>query len=422
MTPTALAKKLDKAATDDAFHLLLVDDDLVYLELCQRHLQRLPSTQVHVDSVGSIREAHEACQQTRFDCLLVDYLLPDGYGTDIVELLSTCQKQPPGNAQPVPPVIIVTADPGQHAATQAIRAGAADFIAKRNITPQSLNRAVSHAVERWRLQQSVIERNLALEQAYTLLESANQQLESKRREILNFYHTVSHEVKTPLAAAREFVALLRDGVAGEVNASQRQLLEHAMQSCDQIRSQFTELLDLARIDNDKLRLRASLTTLDPLIDRCLASVAERARNKQIALNPPVFEHRIRVRCDVDRIVQVLSNLLDNAVRYTPAGGNITLSLQDVRQTGKVRFLVADTGCGIERKYQKLIFERLYQIEDNDEARDSRNGLGLGLSICQELLSLHDSRLHVHSVPGSGSCFSFELPREEEIHNGKVKAQ
>ncbi|MGQ7844213.1 ATP-binding response regulator [Granulosicoccus sp. 3-233] len=409
MIPASFASTQSERKEKTSIKLLLVDDDPGYLDLCRRQLGKSASIDFLIETAASTNEAFQRCIATDYDCLLVDYQLPDGCGTDIVDRLNEWNEQQNDSARLPPPTIIVTAESGQHAPTQAIRAGAVDFIAKRNVTPHSLRRAITNAVERSRLELSVVQRNLALERAYSLLETANGQLESKRREILHFYHTVSHEVKTPLAAAREFISLIKDGAAGEVSPEQLVLLDHAMESCDQIRSQFTELLDLARIDNNKLQLRLSVVPVSTLIDRSLASIVETAREKQVAMVTTEYDTTTKIRCDADRIVQVLSNLLSNAVKFTPADGTVTLTFTDPAQGESVEFLVCDTGCGIAEEYVELIFERLYQVESEDETI-LRSGLGLGLSICRELLQLHNSQLKVSSEVGTGSCFSFELAR------------
>lgn len=407
MIPASFASTINQHKEKACIKLLLVDDDPGYLDLCRRQLSKSASIEFLMDSAASTDEAFRCCMDNEYDCLLVDYQLPDGCGTDIVDRLNEWNEQQKDNSRLPPPAIIVTAESGQHAPTQAIRAGAVDFIAKRNVTPQSLRRAITNAVDRSRLELSVVQRNLALERAYSLLENANAQLESKRREILHFYHTVSHEVKTPLAAAREFIALIKDGAAGEVTAGQLELLDHAMESCDQIKSQFTELLDLARIDNNKLKLEMTVTPVNSLITRAVASIIETARDKRVTIVVTEYDSAESIRCDSDRIVQVLSNLLNNAVKFTQPAGTVTVTFTSQQQTRSVGFTVCDTGCGIEQEYVELIFERLYQIEHPIDGF-LQSGLGLGLSICRELLTLHNSQLKVSSEVGVGSCFSFEL--------------
>lgn len=399
----------DNREEQDPIRLLLVDDDPSYLDLCNRLLTRSTSADFKVDTASNIKDAFFKCRNNDFDCLLVDYKLPDGSGTDIIDLLDEYFEQAQQREQIPPPTIIVTADGGQHAATQAIRAGAKDFIAKCDVTPQSVRRAITHAVEKFRLETSVKQRSVALEQAYEVIEAANKQLESKSREILNFYHTLSHEVKTPLAAAREFVSLVRDGAVGEIQDDQRELLNYAMDSCDQIKLQFTELLDMARIDSGKMRLNKQEVVLNHIAKRCVASVADSLRIKGIDIVVSDIDPALTVYCDTDRVVQVISNLLTNAVRFTESGGTITLTMLNLESEQKIRVIVADTGRGIAEDELDLVFERLYQVEGTGN-ESSQNGLGLGLSICRELLNLHNCQLSVSSELGVGSQFSFELPQ------------
>jgi signal transduction histidine kinase len=409
MIPAHFLTSMDSFDEQEPINLLLVDDDPSYLDLSSRLLARSNSVEFNVDTASNIRDAFCKCKTHDYECLLVDYKLPDGSGTDIIDLLDEYFEGMDQRDRIPPPTIIVTADAGQHAATQAIRAGAVDFIAKRDVTPQSVRRAIIHAVEKSRLETSVKQRSVALENAYELLENANKQLESKRREILNFYHTLSHEVKTPLAAAREFVSLVKDGAAGEIQDEQRELLEYAMDSCDQIKYQFTELLELARIDSGKMKLDLRTVTLDKIVKRCVASVAESLRKKRIEIVVSDIDPALTVYCDTDRIVQVISNLLTNAVRFTDTGGKISLSLLDLQSDRKVRVIVTDTGCGIAEDELDLVFERLYQV-DRTGTESTQTGLGLGLSICRELLNLHDCQLRVSSNLGIGSEFYFELPQ------------
>jgi signal transduction histidine kinase len=388
--------------------VLFVDDEPGYLDLCKRQLSRLSDVSYVIDTASTVTEAVNSCLTTHYDCLLVDYQLPDGCGTDIVDRVRELFEHRADWQQVIPPAIIVTAEGGEHAATQAIRAGAADFMSKRDVTVAAMRRAIKHAVERSQLEASVRQRNVALEQANARMELANLQLEKKRREILKFYHTVSHEVKTPLAAAREFVALVKDGVAGEVSAEQHELLCLAMDSCDHIKNQFTELLELARIDCGKLTLNLQNAGLDYIVKMSMATVAESARLKNIRLNRPDPVCPDAVYCDQERIIQVISNLLVNAVKFTDDGGTVGMSLVSDEDEQRVRIQVTDTGCGIHENELDSIFERLYQVEHAGSDL-SHSGLGLGLSISQEILKLHGSKLSVSSEPGVGSCFWFDLP-------------
>lgn len=383
--------------TESPIRVLFVDDDVSYLELCVRQLAR-SNKNYFIDTAESIMGAIAKCAQVQYDCLLVDYRLPDGNGTDIIKGLTPDHKY-------IPPTIILTAEGGEEAATNAIRAGATDFIAKRNVNRESLARAINHAVTKERLRESVRRRNEELN-------IANEQLKSGRREIMRFYHTVSHEVKTPLAAAREFVSLIRDGAAGPVTADQLSLTEMAIESCDQIKNHFTELLSLTMLENGKLQVKPKQSLVLPLVSRCMASASELAREKGVQLVDDI-ENRNEDTCygDPERIVQVLSNLVCNAVKFTDSGGQVKLTTRIDHDSRKMRFAVQDSGCGISEEDQLQIFDRLYQVSKPGVERNG-TGLGLGLSIAREIIQLHDSSMEVKSEPGVGSTFSFILPCKE----------
>ena len=380
--------------------VLVVDDDPAYQHLCKRYLAKNPNTKYDVVVAANATEAYEKCRDTEFDCVLVDYVLPDEMGTRLVETLGAAERDY------VPPMIIMTAGSGEVAATEAVRAGATDFFSKRVVSAESLARAINNAVEKGRLRRSVEERGRDLQ-------ALNRQLQAKNDEIQRFYQSVSHEVKTPLAAAREFVALVFDGIAGPVNDEQKEILHHALDSCDQISSHFNDLIEMTRLDAAKVTMDKSLGDLESVVTRCLAAIASALKAKQLHLQTDIETSLPLLYLDANRVIQVLSNLLGNAIKYTDAGGQITLTISHRRRERAVRISVADTGRGIPEKDLPYVFERLYQV-DNTGDEFMGAGLGLGLTIAKEIVTLHGGRIWVESNQGNGSVFSFDLPVAQSI--------
>lgn len=374
--------------------ILLIDDDARYLTLCERYLARTNDRDISVDKASTVSEALKLCSVNDYDCLIVDYLLPDGTGTEFIKILHRNELRSP------PPAIITTSDGGEDAATDAIRAGAVDYLSKRNLNAQSLSRSIYNAVDKFQLSESLKQRN-------TELLEANDRLTRNRKEIMHFYHTVSHEVKTPLAAAREFISLVRDGAGGEVSNSQSDLLQMAIDSCDQIKKQFTELLDMTRLESGKLELIQSATCVEKLVARSVTSVSELARSKQVFVQQICAENR-QVWADPDRIVQVLSNLLHNAVKFSNEQETVVLHTRLCDIGNELEFCVKDTGCGISEAEQASVFDRLYQSE-HQRSESSACGLGLGLAISKEIVGLHGSDLKLISELNTGSTFYFRLP-------------
>ena len=384
----------------DAIRVLLIDDDPAYRHLCERYLSKNADSRFELVSVPNASAGIAECQEESFDCLLIDYTLPDVSGTQVFRTLSSIL------SELTPPAIILTADGGEDAAAEAVRAGAADYMPKRTVSAQSLSRAICNAVEKSRLKSSAETRRRDLQRA-------NEELQSKNDEIQRFYHGVSHEVKTPLAAAREFIAIVLDGIAGPVTQQQTEMLTHALDSCDQITSHFNDLVEMTRLEAEKITMKKKVGSLEGVVTRCLASMAAAVEAKNISLEKHIESPLPLVLIDGNRVIQVLSNLLGNAVKYTDPNGKITLSISHSTADGYIHIAVADTGCGIGDDALPHVFERLFQVENGgDELMGA--GLGLGLSIAKEIVALHDGDIWAESVLGEGSTFAFRLPVARSI--------
>lgn len=393
-----------QAATDDQsatrVNILLIDDDPSFCHLCRRFLAKNTETDFRVVVAHDASSGLLACESERFDCLLIDYTLPDLSGTQVFRSIGSIL------SDFVPPAIILTANGGEAAAADAVRAGAADFLPKNAVSAQSLGRAITNAITKSELRKSMDSRSRQLE-------VANEQLQSKNAEIQRFYHTISHEVKTPLAAAREFIAIVLDGIAGPTTDQQEQMLTHALDSCDQITSHFNDLVEMTRLDANKITMKKQVGSLDKVVTRCLASIASVIEAKNIKLVREIESPLPLVFIDGNRVIQVLSNLLGNAVKYTESSGTITLSITHDVENAQLCVAVSDTGCGIAEEDLPHVFKRLYQVKNGgDELMGA--GLGLGLSIAKEIVALHGGDIWVDSEIGSGSRFTFRLPVANSI--------
>ena len=160
------------------------------------------------------------------------------------------------------------------------------------------------------------------------LMDANRDLMRRNQEIQSFYHTLSHELKTPLTAAREFIAILLDGLAGPLAAKQRDYLGIAHSSCEQMRLCLDDLLDATRLETGKMTLEFKATSIAALAREAVRTTELRARAKGIALELEMQPDLPAIEVDEHRITQVISNLLNNAVKYTPAGGRICVQVSE----------------------------------------------------------------------------------------------
>jgi PAS domain S-box-containing protein len=252
----------------------------------------------------------------------------------------------------------------------------------------------------------------ARKQAEERLKASFKEVGDLNTEIQDFYHTLSHELKTPLTSAREFVSIVMDGLAGPLNATQLEYLGIAKESCDQLRLYINDLLDVTRLETGKMSIKFQSLPLAALVERAVEILAPAAAGKGVSLSCDCQPDLPTVPIDKQRIQQVLINLTTNAMKFTPTGGHITISLgQAPADPECLQVDVRDTGQGIPEDQIDMIFNRLYQANHNAQSGESRMGLGLGLYICQELVELHGGHIWVESKPGKGSTFSFVLPKQ-----------
>lgn len=397
-SPRPLSANNSSDVSGQSSSILILDDDEICQLLFTRYLRADPAAQHTVVSAVDIDQALTIFMTQTFDCVLVDYFLPDGTGADAIDQF----RKAAGEAMPC--TIVLTGQSGEKAAIEAVRAGASDFLTKGSLTKSALCRAVNNSIEKSRL------RNMHMRRLKEL-EIANGLLRRRNDEIQRFYHTVSHEVKTPLTAIQEFVSILHDGLAGEVTDNQKDILQYALQSCDQIKSHFDELLELSRFETGKMKVNLEPTSIYEVFEHCLAAARAAAKEKQIELVLDDAPDLPLVMMQSNRISQVVSNFVNNSLKFTPENGRVTLGACLTHDGERIRLSVSDTGIGIPEADVNHIFERLYQVTPASD-RENESGMGLGLSIAAQIVGLHGSRIEVDSIEGEGSTFSFELNTAE----------
>ena len=241
------------------------------------------------------------------------------------------------------------------------------------------------------------------------IERTNLDLRRKNEEVQNFYHTLSHELKTPLTSAREFISIVMDGLAGGLNPTQREYLGIAKESCNQLRVCINDLLDATRLETGKLSIELKPASLGVAVQRVVTALTPAAAGKGIDLSCEIEPDLPKVGIDESRITQVVTNLLNNALKFTETGGRIEVVVAASAEDDFLEVSVSDTGRGIPREQMDRIFDRLYQIKSGDATTEQ--GVGLGLYICRELVRLHGGDIRVESAVGVGSTFTFTVPRQ-----------
>jgi phosphoserine phosphatase RsbU/P len=362
--------------------ILLVEDSRSDARLLGATLQGAGVHRFRLTHVERLDEALAALADGGVDLVLLDLHLPDSQGLDTLAELK--------REQPGVPVMVLTGLDDEELAVRAVQAGAQDYLPKGVVDGALLARLIRHAVER---HQIGVELDRARAEQIRLRDQ--------------FLTHVSHELRTPLAAMHQFLDILADGLAGALNDDQQAYIQRTLRNARQLEGMVAELLDAVRAQTGKLAVTVRRVELAPLVEDAVGGFAGRAADKSIRLSAAVQPGLAAVKADAGRVGQVLGNLLDNALKFTPEGGEVRVSALADGEPGFARVEVADRGPGVPADAAERIFERLWQVED--DAGPSRRGLGLGLHICRELVSRQGGRIWVDSRPGEGATFAFTLP-------------
>ena len=208
-----------------------------------------------------------------------------------------------------------------------------------------------------------------------------------------------------MTSIKGYSDILRKGMAGPVNDTQREMLDTVRNNVDRMAVLVSDLSDISRIETGRLKLELGSVSVPTALDETLDGLRTFVESKQqtLALNLPA--DLPAVWADKARVVQVLTNLINNAHKYTPAGGTLTVSVG--QSDGFVRFDIADTGIGISPEDQAKLFTQFFRSDD--PAVREQTGWGLGLNITKRLIELQGGEISLASEVGKGSTFSFTLP-------------
>jgi PAS domain S-box-containing protein len=268
---------------------------------------------------------------------------------------------------------------------------------------------------RWALQRDGVVsamRILTVNTDITEHKAAEGALEQVRQDQLrfkdDFLSHVSHELRSPLTAIKQFTTILLGGLAGELNQEQRDYQEIVLKNIGQLQSVIDDLLEVTRIEGGKLTVEPERVTVSEALTDVCNTLQVTARAKTITLSCDLPSDLPDAYTDPARLRQILIILLDNAVKFTPEGGAIGIQARPYLQDPRYLLLeVSDDGCGITAENTDRLFERLYQVAEHIQS--SRKGLGLGLYICKELVTRQGGQIWARRRAQKGSTFSFTLP-------------
>lgn len=257
----------------------------------------------------------------------------------------------------------------------------------------------------------------AFNEMATSLERDARERERVERVKDDFLLTVSHELRTPVTSVKGFAEMLA-GQGNSLDATQREAVEAISESAVGLSALIDDLLDLARSDAGRLRIKPQPTDLRPLLDRVARQMRPRFNSRGQRLTVSTPKRLPQVKADPERIAQVLANLLGNAAKYAPADSAVRLSAEQNGRT--VAIEVSDEGQGMSAEELEHVFERFWRADSSET--QPVGGSGLGLAIARSLVELHGGKVSVDSAPGEGTSFRFTLPVTKARASGGRKAK
>ena len=373
--------------------ILVVDDEKEIRDFLFRALSQIAGFRVELAENGE--EALKKIEKEFFDLVLTDLKMPDMDGLQLVAEIA--------KSKPEILTVLMTGHGSIDSALEAMKRGASDYLTK----PLNLEEMFV------RLQKVLEEKQrfVKLRDFAAQLEKANQDLKRIDEMKSEFVSIASHELRTPLASIKNAVQLILQGKTGEINENQKKFLSMADRNISRLTNILNSLLDLSRIESGKIDMK--IEELDPraLIEFILSSLKPQADGKSAQLKIEIGKKLPSVYGDREKVEQILTNLVGNAIKFTPEGGEISVSAQPSPRGGnKLAISVRDSGIGISEDQQEKIFEKFHQVEGS--LHRSVSGTGLGLAITKGLVEAHHGEIWVESEIGKGSTFTFTLPISE----------
>lgn len=369
--------------------ILVVEDDEVLRELIGHQLRHHSYTVLEAgDGAAGLALAVERVP----DLILLDVNLPDVAGWEV------CARLKADERTRAIPIVILTALDSSRDRWQGIEAGADDYLAKP-FQPQELLIRVRTILRLRQLYRTKMEG----EQLRIRLET-QQEFERLKD---SFISILSHELHTPLTVLKGYLGLLKElrGLPGAVRVLDESI-DDMTASLGQLESLIRELLDYSRLRSGVLTLRRRPLELRRLLGDCCGRLQQAAREKGLRLEFDFPRRPVKLRADPERLGQAIRHLVENAVKFTPAGGRVRVGCRDRGDSVLVR--VEDSGEGIPQKDIQRIFEPFYQAADYMTRK--AGGVGLGLTTAQHIVADHGGEIRARSRPGEGSVFLIRLPR------------
>jgi len=366
--------------TGDKIKLLLIEDSPAQAMAIREMLEEAMADGIDFDieSTDTLAESLAYLSTAETDVILCDLGLPDSNG---LNTFTRVHAQAPN----VPIIVLTGMTDTIPAVRSALQKGAQDYLVKGRGDGDSLVRAIRYAIER---------------------KKTEEKLEEAIATKLQFTSAVSHELRTPLTAIKESVRLVHTEASGRLNDEQKELLDIARRNVDRLARLVNDVLDFQKLEAGKMDVNLCQNNINEVVTEVAETMTSLAKGKGLGLITNLDDSVPASTFDRDRITQVLTNLLSNAIIFTEQG---SITVTATKKNNFIQVSIQDTGTGIEEEDVPKLFQEFEQIRDKDR---QTGGTGLGLAISKQIIEQHNGKIWAESKPGEGTTFYFLLPIKE----------
>ncbi|GAB4352313.1 MAG: hypothetical protein Kow0099_36550 [Candidatus Abyssubacteria bacterium] len=384
--------------------ILIVEDDPVNVELLTAQLH---DEGYMIEAALDGEEALERVAHSKPDLILLDIMIPKRSGFEVCKVI---KGTPETRAIPV---IMVTALQDMESRVKGIAVGADDFLSRPVDKSELITRVKSmlrtkHLYDELaRESQTARKSTEKIELQQRVLKSMSTQLMQASHMKYEFIANMSHALRTPLNVIIGFSEMLQDELVGKLNEKQAKYVGNILASGAELQRLIANIMDVFKIDTGKMPLEMTDFSLKEALCSATSLFEEETRRKRIRISVEVKPEVSRIYADPQKLATIMHNLLSNAVRFTPAGGQIEVTAQ--KRDRDVEICVADSGIGFPPEDAARIFTEFYKV--SDPAAPPYGGSGLGLAIAKKLVLMHGGEIWAESEKGKGARVYFTLPLE-----------
>ena len=374
--------------------ILHVEDNPTDAFIVKKKLQKDNMFDYEITHVVTGEDALLSLEKDTYDIVLLDYNLPKKGGLEILGEIKQKNIQAP--------VVMVTGQGDEIVAAQLIKEGALDYLPKRENYEDAVPFMIRKSIAEFRakLERENLQKEIALRKEE--LEKINTKLMELDRMKSDFVANVVHELRTPLTIIKGNLDNIDQGLAGEVQPKQKEILADIFRVINRLSRLVNDLLYLSKIESCKMELNKEALDIITLVKEVVKTFDALANSKKIGLVREFPEKELIVKADRDKLTQVFINLMGNAIKFTD-NGNVVVRIIDLQ--GEVQIEIQDTGPGIPKEDADKIFDKFTRV-----VAEKKEGTGLGLPIAKDIIILHKGRIRVESEIGKGSRFIFVIPK------------